>query len=118
MKKIILLFFLISGFNQSFAQSLCHEGSGGGPCFRAEKLDNGSFDILLEFGSNEKCECPHDVKVNVVKNAQGKYITVYGSYSITLNIQDDWVVYLEVKRIKEETNCCKLLEGNYSQPGE
>jgi hypothetical protein len=118
MKKIILLFFLISGINQSFAQSLCHEGSGGGPCFNTERLDNGSFDLLLDFvGNNEKCECP-DVKVNVVKNAQGKYITVYGSYSITLNIQDDWVVYLEVKRIKEETNCCKLLEGNYSQPGE
>ncbi len=118
MKKVLILLFLHIGINQSFGQNLCHEGSGGGPCMMAEKLDNGSFDILLEYGYIEKCDCPSDVKVNVKKNAQGKYITVYGSYSITLNIQDDWVVYLEVKRIKEETNCCKVLEGNYSQPGE
>lgn len=119
MKKIILLFFLISGINQSFAQGLCHEGSGGGPCFRTEELDNGSFDIVLDFvGNNEKCQCP-EVKVNVKKNAQGKYMTVYGSFSITLHVEDNGLwVYADVKRVKPKTDCCELLEGDYSQPAD
>jgi hypothetical protein len=118
MKKTLLLFCLHFFVNQSFTQNLCHDNSGGGPCFSAEQLENGSFDILLDFLYSEKCNCPSDVKVNVIKNTQGQYIALYGSYLLTLNTQDDWVVYLEVKRIKEETNCCKLPEGNYSQPGE
>jgi hypothetical protein len=120
MKKIILIFFLISGINQYFAQrSLCHEGSGGGPCFLTEELDNGSFDIVLDLdGNNEKCECP-DVKVNVKKNAQGKYMTVYGSFSITLNVEDNGLwVYVDVKRVKPETDCCELLEGLYTEPAD
>lgn len=118
MKKLFLLFFLSVGINQAFAQNLCHEGSGGGPCFTTEQLENGSFDILLDFAYMENCNCPTEVRVNIKKNAQGKYTAIYGAYSLTMEVQDSWILYLVVKRIKTETSCCRLLEGAYSQPGE
>ncbi len=119
MKKLLLLFLLFIGINRSFAQNLCHEGSGGGPCLVAERLDNGSFDVVLDYSSNpENCNCPTDFRVNIKKNEQGKYITTSGSYSLALTIENDWILYLEVKRIKPESNCCKLPVGKYTEPAD
>ena len=115
MKKIILSISIIFTFffcNYGISQNLCHEGSGGGPCFTAEIVEK-TKELKLVSSNGDK------TKLFKYLNSPKKGEKIYSDGKNKL------LLYIEAGRVLSIRLLVKMKfgeeifeKGLYSQPGD